>query len=93
MLHVQDGEVIAVKKAVGEHSAIEFIKDRVKEVNKKSKIEIIVGSGGRERERELAEHVVKEFEKAGIECQERFDIGAVIGSHTGAVTGVKKKKK
>lgn len=88
VLHVQDGEVIAVKKAVGEHSAIEFIKERVKEVNKKSKIEIIVGSGGRERERELAEHVVKEFEKAGIECQERFDIGAVIGSHTGAVTGV-----
>lgn len=88
VLHVVDGEVVAVKKAIGEKGAIDFILEKLMEKNVKKQITGTVGIGGNEAENVVGFELKNKLTKSNMEIQENFDIGAVIGSHTGGVIGV-----
>ena len=58
------------------------------EKNVKKQITGTVGIGGNEAENVVGFELKNKLTKSNMEIQENFDIGAVIGSHTGGVIGV-----
>ena len=89
VLALDNGEVFTAKKAFGEKRAVTHIVKAIKEIEAKYPIELMVGYGGGNKEREfakVAEEELKSISKAEISGD--FQIGAVIGSHTGPVVGV-----
>lgn len=89
VLALDNGEVFTAKKAFGEISAIKHITKSIKKIESEYRVKLMVGYGGSVKEMEFAETAEKELRVANSsEIIGHFQIGAVIGSHTGPVVGV-----
>ncbi len=89
VLSLDKGEVFTAKKAFGKNSAIKHIANGINEMAEKYPVEFMIGYGGSNKERVFSELAEKEINKiTKLKSSGDFQIGSVIGSHTGPVIGV-----
>lgn len=89
ILKVEDGEVCQHKKVLGELQALATIERLVKEEAKNGKLIAYPVWGGTPEEQLIGDKIKQNLEKnARIEVKGKFQIGPVIGSHSGPLYGV-----
>lgn len=89
ILKVEDGEVCQHKKVLGELQALATIERLVKEEAKHGKLIAYPVWGGTPEEQLIGDKIKQNLEKnAKIEVKGKFQIGPVIGAHSGPLYGV-----
>lgn len=89
ILKVEDGEVCLHKKVIGKHQALISLEKIIKEESKHGKIITYVVWGGTTEEQIIAEKIKQDLEKtAKIDSKGKYQIGPIIGAHTGAMYGI-----
>ncbi len=89
ILKVEDGEVCRAGKAIGEKAAIRAIEKYVKDEAKNGSVVAYPIWGGRAEELGNADKIKQNLEKnPKIDIKGRFQIGPVIGAHSGPIYGV-----
>ena len=89
ILKVEDGEVCQHKKVLGELQALSTIEKLVKEEAKHGKLIAYPVWGGTSEEQTIGDKIKLNLEKNGkIEVRGKYQIGPVIGSHSGPIYGV-----
>lgn len=89
ILKIEDGEVCQHKKVLGEIQAIGTIEKYLKEESKNGKLIAYPIWGGTSEEQLIGEKIKQNLEKnSKIEVRGKFQIGPVIGSHSGPIYGV-----
>lgn len=89
ILKVEDGEVCQYKKVMGELQAISTLEKLVKDEAKNGKVIAYPVWGGTSEEQLIGDKIKHNLEKnSRIEVKGKFQIGPVIGSHSGPIYGV-----
>lgn len=89
ILKVEDGEVCQHKKVLGEMQALATIEKLVKEEAKHGKIIAYPVWGGSSEEQNIGDKIKQDLEKnSRIEVRGKYQIGPIIGSHSGPIYGV-----
>jgi DAK2 domain fusion protein YloV len=89
ILKIDDGEVSAHTKVLGEIAALKKIERLVKEQLKNNSIIAYPVWGGTSEEFENAEKIRVFLEKqTKVDCRGKINIGPVVGSHSGPIYGV-----
>ncbi|MGL4534677.1 MAG: DegV family protein [Fusobacteriaceae bacterium] len=89
ILKIEDGEVTLAGKAFGESGAARYLLKLAREEASKGSIIVNTGWAGTETEHETIEKIRTEISKISkIEVRNRFEIGAIIGVHSGPVYGI-----
>ena len=85
---LENGEVHTEKKAIGEVGALKYLHKLIKDELKKGSVAMYVGWGGMEEQLENADKLRAYAEKhKKVDYRGRFEIGPIIGAHTGPIYG------
>lgn len=89
ILKVEDGEVCQHKKVLGEMQALSTIEKLVKDEAKHGKLVAYPVWGGSVSEQAIGDKIKQTLEKnSKIEVKGKYQIGPIIGSHSGPIYGV-----
>lgn len=89
ILKIEDGEVCQHKKVLGELQAVGTIEKYLKDEAKNGKLIAYPIWGGGSEEQLIGEKIKQNLEKnSKIEVRGKFQIGPVIGAHSGPIYGV-----
>lgn len=89
ILKIEDGEVCSAKKVIGENSAVKSLEKYVKDEAKHSSVVAYPIWGGTAHELATVDKLKSNLDKnIKIDTKGRFQIGPVIGAHSGPIYGV-----